>query len=226
MEPYAANLKTQKKNPRKRPLNRNKGAQNIEPQQNENVPENGQNIARKTKITYSDETPAEKLENSLKTVSEIIQALKNVKISDDNHEVNIDISSLDTVVDDLLAVKASLNQPVIKEVYMHPPEIVPNDKENIDFTSNPAGPSINATNNLPEQDMMNYELQEVNRDGIKPRVALGYLSVSRNRRDNTVSFRAPIQEAMPISDVFYQPVPKQSRYEGIYCLPTVNQQEI
>ena len=71
-----------------------------------------------------------------------------MKISDDNHGVNIDISSLDTVVDDLLAVKASLNQPVIKEVYMHPPENVPNDKENIDFTSNPAGPSINATNNL------------------------------------------------------------------------------
>ena len=216
MEPYAANLKTEKKNPRKRPLNRNKGAQNIEPQQNQNVPENGQNIARKTKITYSDETPAEKLENSLKTVSEIIQALKNVKISDDNHETNIDMSSLDTVVDDLLAVKASLNQPVIKEVYMHPPEIVPNDKENIDFTSNPAEPSINAANNLPEQDMMSYDLEEVNRDRIKPRVALGYLSVSRNRRDNTVSFRAPIEEAMPISDVFYQPVPKQSRYEGIY----------
>ena len=69
MEPYAANLKTQKKIPRKRPLNRNNGTQNIEPQQNENVPENRQNLARKTKITYSDETPAEKLENSLKTVS-------------------------------------------------------------------------------------------------------------------------------------------------------------
>ena len=215
MEPYAANLKTQKKNPRKRPLNRNKGAQNIEPQQNENVPENGQNIARKTKITYSDETPAEKLENSLKTVSEIIQALKNVKISDDNQEVNI--AALDSVVDDLLAVKASLNKPVIKEVYLHPPETVPNDDKNIDFASKPSEPSINAENNLPEQDMMNYELEEVNRDGIKPRVALGYLSVSKNRRDNTVSFRAPIEEAMPISDVFYQPVPKQSRYEGIYC---------
>ena len=224
MEPFAANLKTQVKIHRKRALKRNNGAQNIEPQQN--VPENGQNIARKSKITYSDETPTEKLENSLKTVSEIIQALKNVKISDDNHEVNIDISSLDTVVDDLLAVKASLNQPVIKEVYMHPPEIVPNDKENIDFTSNPAEPSINAANNLPEQDMMSYDLEEVNRDRIKPRVALGYLSVSRNRRDNTVSFRAPIEEAMPISDVFYQPVPKQSRYEGIYCLLTVNQEEI
>lgn len=213
MEPYAANLKSQQKNPRKRPVNRNGATQIIQPQ--ENIAQNGQNtenLAKKSKNTYYDETAAEKLEKSVQSVSKILQALKNLNLSD---EVRVDTSQFDSVINDLLEVKESLNKPIIKEVYLHPPASVLElpDDQNIDFVP-PSKLSINAGNCKPTEDLVNFELENINREKIIPRVALGHLNVYQQKQDNTVSWRAayyctpraPIEEARPINDDFYQPL--------------------
>ena len=213
MEPYAANLKTQEKNHRKRPVNRNGATQIIQPQ--ENIAQNGQNaenLAKKSKNTYYDETAAEKLENSVQSVSKLLQALKNLNLSD---EVRVDTSQFDSVINDLLEVKESLNKPIIKEVYLHPPASVPEvqDDQNIDFVP-PSKLSINAGNCKPTEDLVNFELENITREKIIPRVPLGHLNVYQQKQDNTVSLRAAyyctprasIEEASPINDDFYQPI--------------------
>ena len=214
MEPYAANLKTQNKNTRKRPVHRNGATQIIHPQENiaqnvENIPQNVENLAKKSKNTYYDETAAEKLEKSVQSVAKMLRTLRNLNLSD---EVKLDTSQFDSVINDLLEVKESLNKPVIKEVLLHPQALVSDDHD-IDFIppSN-SKPSINAANCKPEEDLINFELEEINREKIIPRVALGHLNVYKQKQDNTVSLRAaywcsaPIEEARPIKDDFYQPI--------------------
>ena len=114
-----------------------------------------------------------------------------------------------------MEVKESLNKPIIKEVYLHPPASVQElpDNQNIDFVP-PSKLSINAGNCKPTEDLVNFELENITREKIIPRVPLGHLNVYQQKQDNTVSFRAayyctpqaPIEGARPINDDFYQPI--------------------
>ena len=95
------------------------------------------------------------------------------------------------------------NQVIVKKVYVIPPEFARND-ENIEFISPPKPPPINAANKIPVEDIVNYRLEDVNRGEIKPRQFL----VS----DKIITASAHLN----VKDEFYQPVPKQGRFEGIY----------
>ena len=160
LEPYAANLVTDKQNSRKPPKDRDRD------NQVENVGA-AENFASSSKQTYSNET----------------------------------------LLDEHI--------PIVKKVYVVPAEFTPK-SENNDFTPPQHRPQINAANYIPEEDLINHELEDVNREEIIPRVALGHRHVLKKRGDDTVSWRAPIEEAKPINDEFYQPIPKQSRNEGIF----------
>ena len=126
----------------------------------------------------------------------------------------MDTSQFDSVINDLLEVKESLNKPIVKEVYLHPPALDPDDQDqNIDFVP-PSKLSINAENCKPTEDLVNFELENITREKIIPRVPLGHLNVYQQKQDNTVSLRAAyyctprasIEEASPINDDFYQPI--------------------
>ena len=96
----------------------------------------------------------------------------------------------------------TLDKIVVKKVYVVPPEFIPkNDK--VEFKPPQKRPQIHAANNIPEEDLVSYKLEDVNRGEIKPRqflVSNAIITASTHLR---------------VKDEFYQPVLKQGRLEGI-----------
>ena len=79
---------------------------------------------------------ASKLENSLAAITKITVALKTF-ISGEDLEFNLDIS-FDKIVNNLLDVKTSLEEPNLKEVYVCPSELVPTEKINFKPPESPS----------------------------------------------------------------------------------------
>ena len=97
----------------------------------------------------------------------------------------------------------TLDKTIVKKVYVIPPEFI-KENEKVDFKPPQKKPQIHAANNIPEEDIVNYKLEDVNRGEIKPREFL-------------VSNKIITASAhLNVKDEFYQPVQKKGRFEGIY----------
>jgi hypothetical protein len=131
LEPFAANLLTQQKNPRKRPFDRNNSAHDSEPQRNgaeQNLAKQskinslGSNLAKKSLKTYSDGS------NSKIILQQSIASLYKIKkllldLENQNMNPDVKIIEIQKVIEDLSEIEGSLGEPIIKEVYMSPPEL-------------------------------------------------------------------------------------------------------
>ena len=145
MEPFAANLLTQQKNPRKRPVDRSN-----EPQRNEaqNV-NNEQNLFKKSKIDELESNLAKKSQNSYSysanskiILQQSIESLYDIKkflldLENQNMKPDVKIVEIHDVIEDLSKIEASMGEPIIKEIYMCPPEQMDNILANSEIEKEP-----------------------------------------------------------------------------------------
>ena len=137
MEPFAANLLTQQKNPRKRPFDRNNcshkneskrnGAQNVEHEQNlvkkSKIEELESNLAKKSQNTYSDGANSKMiLQQSIASLYEIKKFL--LDLENQNIKPDVKIVEIHDVIEDLSKIEGSMGEPTIKEIYMCPPGLI------------------------------------------------------------------------------------------------------
>ena len=96
----------------------------------------------------------------------------------------------------------TLDKTIVKKVYVIPPEFI-KENEKVDFKPPQKKPQIHAANNIPEEDIVNYKLEDVNRGEIKPREFLVSNAV--------ITASAHLN----VKDEFYQP-PRTPQKQGIY----------
>ena len=97
----------------------------------------------------------------------------------------------------------TLDKTIVKKVYVVPPEFIKKN-EKADFIPPQKKPQINAANYIPEEDIVSYKLEDVNRGEIKPREFLVSNAI--------ITASAHLSE----KDEFYQPLQEQGHFEGIY----------